>query len=113
MSLFPSAGWNGLVLGLLLFMLMLPFHNFQHHPTRLQYSLQGANLLWICIYFIVENLITVVQDLALGAGETASNALAFALRYLVQYPGIQMKLYNEINAVVGPNRLPTLEDKPT
>ena len=65
----------------------------------------------IYFYYIVENLITVVQDLALVAGETASNVLAFAVRYLVQYPEIHIKLYNEINAVVGPNRLPTLEDK--
>ena len=61
---------------------------------------------------LVENLNAVLQDLALTGSETMSNVFKFTIRYLVQYPEIQIKLYNEINAVVGLNRLPALEDKP-
>ena len=64
------------------------------------------------VFITVENLIAVLQDLAMTGSETQATVFKFAIRYLVQYPEIQMKVYNEIIGVVGPNRLPALEDKP-
>ncbi|KAG8449644.1 hypothetical protein GDO86_016328 [Hymenochirus boettgeri] len=48
----------------------------------------------------------------LGAGQdTNSTALSWIILLLVKYPDIQIKLQEEIDLVVGPNRLPCADDK--
>ncbi|MEE6523894.1 hypothetical protein FKM82_023007 [Ascaphus truei] len=52
-----------------------------------------------------------VTDL-LGAGQdTNSTALSWIILFLIKYPHIQLKLQDEIDLVVGQDRLPTTEDK--
>ncbi|CAI9601556.1 unnamed protein product [Staurois parvus] len=52
-----------------------------------------------------------VTDL-LGAGQdTNSTALAWIILLLIKYPHIQQKLQDEIDRVVGQDRMPTAEDK--
>ncbi|XP_053331192.1 cytochrome P450 1B1-like [Spea bombifrons] len=52
-----------------------------------------------------------VSDL-IGAGQdTNSTALSWIILLLVKYPHIQVKLQEEIDLVVGHDRLPTVEDK--
>ena len=48
-----------------------------------------------------------------GAGlETVSNALCWAMAYMVNNPNIQEDLHRELDSTVGPHRLPTIQDKP-
>ncbi|NP_001191176.1 cytochrome P450 family 1 subfamily C polypeptide 1 [Xenopus tropicalis] len=54
---------------------------------------------------------SIVNDI-LGAGQdTTATALTWILLLLIKYPDIQQKLQEEIDLVVGPNRLPTADDK--
>ena len=47
-----------------------------------------------------------------GAGsDTISNALSWAILYLLHYPDVQMKLYEEVERVSGKSTLPTLGDR--
>ncbi|XP_075297021.1 cytochrome P450 2C5 isoform X2 [Opisthocomus hoazin] len=58
-----------------------------------------------------EDLVMSVFDL-FGAGTvTTSNSLVFFLLILAKYPHIQAKVQEEIDAVVGPGRVPSTEDK--
>ncbi|XP_072028886.1 cytochrome P450 2J4-like [Amphiura filiformis] len=48
-----------------------------------------------------------------GAGtETTSTTLRWALLYMLKYPDVQKRVYEEIDSVVGRDRLPKLSDKP-
>ncbi|OCT68777.1 cytochrome P450 1B1-like [Xenopus laevis] len=54
---------------------------------------------------------SIVNDI-LGAGQdTTATALTWILLLLIKYPDIQQKLRDEIDLVVGPNRLPSADDK--
>uniref|UniRef100_A0A8C5MF92 Cytochrome P450 1B1 n=1 Tax=Leptobrachium leishanense TaxID=445787 RepID=A0A8C5MF92_9ANUR len=54
-----------------------------------------------------------VTDL-LGAGQdTNSSALSWIILLLIKYPNIQVKLQEEIDQIIGEERLPTAEDKVT
>ena len=57
-----------------------------------------------------EQIVPVLADL-FGAGfETSSITLYWGLAYLVKYPDVQRQLHNELDEVVGRQRLPTLQD---
>ncbi|XP_058486184.1 cytochrome P450 1A1 [Solea solea] len=59
-----------------------------------------------------EKIVGIVNDL-FGAGfDTISTALSWSVMYLVAYPEIQERLYQEIQDNVGPDRCPLLSDKP-
>ncbi|XP_063738317.1 LOW QUALITY PROTEIN: cytochrome P450 1A1 [Eleginops maclovinus] len=59
-----------------------------------------------------EKIVGIVNDL-FGAGfDTISTALSWAVMYLVAYPEIQERLYQELKDKVGLNRSPLLSDKP-
>lgn len=52
-----------------------------------------------------------VTDL-IGAGQdTVSTAMQWIILLLVKYPDLQAKLHSVIDKVVGPDRLPTIEDR--
>ncbi|XP_036400372.1 cytochrome P450 1A1 [Megalops cyprinoides] len=58
-----------------------------------------------------EKIVGIVNDL-FGAGfDTISTALSWAVVYLVAYPEIQEKLYQELKDKVGMERTPRLSDK--
>lgn len=57
-----------------------------------------------------EQIVPVLGDL-FGAGfETSSITLYWAIAYLIKYPGIQRQLHEELDRVIGRERLPTLQD---
>ena len=57
-----------------------------------------------------EQIVPVLADL-FGAGfETSSITLYWGLAYLVKYPDVQRQLHDELDEVVGRQRLPTLQD---
>jgi cytochrome P450 len=42
---------------------------------------------------------------------TVSTTLSFAMVFLLNYPEVQTKMQQELDAVVGRDRLPTLDDR--
>ncbi|XP_072039154.1 cytochrome P450 2B11-like [Amphiura filiformis] len=58
-----------------------------------------------------DELVAVVHDLFFGGTETTSTTLRWALLYMLEYPGVQKRVQEEIDSVVGRDRLPKLSDK--
>uniref|UniRef100_A0AC34FN03 Cytochrome P450 n=1 Tax=Panagrolaimus sp. ES5 TaxID=591445 RepID=A0AC34FN03_9BILA len=56
-------------------------------------------------------LYATVLDLWVAGQETTSNTLAWVCAYLIQYPEVQQKLHKELDAVIGSDRMITLDDK--
>ncbi|XP_038621280.1 vitamin D 25-hydroxylase, partial [Tachyglossus aculeatus] len=59
-----------------------------------------------------ENLIFTLGELIIAGTETTTNVLRWAVLLMALYPNIQGQVQKEIDQWVGPNRAPTLEDKP-
>ncbi|XP_069696212.1 methyl farnesoate epoxidase-like [Periplaneta americana] len=62
--------------------------------------------------FTVDSLIVVCLDLFIAGSETTSNTLGFSMLYMVLYPTVQAKVQRELDAVIGRDRRPSLEDRP-
>lgn len=62
--------------------------------------------------FTVESLITLCLDMFIAGSETTSNTLGFSMLYMVLYPTVQAKVQRELDAVIGRDRRPSLEDRP-
>ncbi|XP_036620354.1 vitamin D 25-hydroxylase isoform X1 [Trichosurus vulpecula] len=58
-----------------------------------------------------ENLIFSVGELIIAGTETTTNVLRWAVLFMGLYPNIQGRVHKEIDLIVGPNRMPSLEDK--
>ncbi|BFZ07127.1 hypothetical protein BsWGS_10166 [Bradybaena similaris] len=63
-------------------------------------------------YMDDDNLRKVIIDLFNAGSETTSSAIAWFLVYMLNYPDVQDKLYQEIKDVVGKNRIPNMQDRP-
>ncbi|KAB0792145.1 hypothetical protein PPYR_14104 [Photinus pyralis] len=61
--------------------------------------------------FTDEQLLSLCLDLFMAGSETTSNTLGFAVLYMVKYPGVQKRVQEEMDEVVGRNRWPTMNDK--
>lgn len=60
-----------------------------------------------------EEIVKMIATDVFGAGlETVSNALSWAMAYIVNSPKIQQSLHRELDSAVGRLRLPTIQDKP-
>ena len=60
-----------------------------------------------------EEIVKMISADVFGAGlETVSNALSWAMAYIVNSPKIQQSLHRELDSAVGRLRLPTIQDKP-
>ena len=60
----------------------------------------------------IDNLKVTLFDLFLAGSETTSTTLTWAALYMVRYPHIQEKVQQELDKVVGTNRLPSTSDRP-
>ncbi|XP_009287170.1 PREDICTED: vitamin D 25-hydroxylase [Aptenodytes forsteri] len=58
-----------------------------------------------------ENLIFSVGELIIAGTETTTNVLRWALLFMALYPNIQGQVQKEIDLVIGPNKMPALEEK--
>lgn len=63
-------------------------------------------------YFSEQQLIQVMNDMFSAGLETVANTLDWAILFLVLYPEVQYKIQEEIDQVIGSNRLPELDDLP-
>lgn len=57
-------------------------------------------------------LLGVCLDLFIAGSETTNNAIDFLMLHLIRNPNIQARAREEIDKVVGRNRLPKLSDRP-
>lgn len=62
--------------------------------------------------FSEKQLLAICVDLFMAGSETTSKSIGFGFLYLLLNPDVQKKAQEEIDLVVGRNRLPTLEDRP-
>jgi cytochrome P450 len=50
-------------------------------------------------------------DYLFPASTTVTSTLNFAMAFLINYPDVQTKMQEELDVVVGRDRLPTLDDR--
>lgn len=62
-------------------------------------------------YFSKENLDSLVQDLFVAGTETVSNTLNWAIFYIVAHPQVQQKIHEEIDQIIGKDRVPCENDR--
>jgi len=53
----------------------------------------------------------VCLDLFTAGSETTANTLDYAILYMVLNPEVQKKVQAEIDQVIGPNRMPNINDR--
>lgn len=61
--------------------------------------------------FSESQLLAICMDMFMAGSETTSKSLGFGFMYLLRHPEVQRKAQEEIDAVVGRDRLPTLDDR--
>ena len=59
-----------------------------------------------------DQLLITIWDVIFAFGDTTAQTNELFFYYMVNHPDVQKKVHEELDRVVGPNRLPTLEDKP-
>ena len=66
-----------------------------------------------CIMIIPEEqLLFLGWDLLVSTATTLTATLTMYVMYMMHHPEVQRTIQNEIDTVVGRNRLPTLNDRP-
>ncbi|XP_005089995.2 cytochrome P450 2U1-like [Aplysia californica] len=58
-----------------------------------------------------ENLVKTLLDMFMIGFDTVNTTIAWCLLYILHHPDVQEKIFREIEAEVGPHRLPSLHDK--
>ncbi|XP_073481313.1 cytochrome P450 2G1-like [Aquarana catesbeiana] len=61
--------------------------------------------------FCQENLLASVFEMFVGGTDTTGNNLQFNLLVMIKYPDIQERIQEEIDAVIGTDRLPSMTDR--
>ncbi|XP_051534498.1 cytochrome P450 2G1-like [Myxocyprinus asiaticus] len=61
--------------------------------------------------FHKENMTGTVLNLFAAGTETTSTTIRYALMLLIKHPHIQEQIQKEIDRVIGPNRIPTMDDR--
>nr|CAD7588588.1 unnamed protein product [Timema genevievae] len=62
--------------------------------------------------FSESQLLAICMDMFMAGSETTSKSLGFGFLYLLLFPEVQKRAQAEIDAVVGRDRLPSLNDRP-
>uniref|UniRef100_A0A1B6CZU1 Cytochrome P450 n=1 Tax=Clastoptera arizonana TaxID=38151 RepID=A0A1B6CZU1_9HEMI len=62
--------------------------------------------------FTEKQLLVLLMDMIMAGSDSTTNALTFAIIYMINYPYIQRHIQAEMDAVVGRDRCPTLQDRP-
>lgn len=62
--------------------------------------------------FVEKQLISLCMDLFMAGSHTSSKSLSFAFLYFVRQPDVVMKAQQEMDRVIGRERLPMLADRP-
>lgn len=58
-----------------------------------------------------QHLTKIMYDLFAAGTETTSTTIYWCILYMLNYPDVQEKVYQEIKQKVGTNRVPTIQDK--
>ncbi|KAI8747687.1 cytochrome P450 2J1 [Biomphalaria glabrata] len=58
------------------------------------------------------NLLKSVFDLINGGTETTTTTICWFVLYMMNYPQVQKKIYDEINTQIGSGRVPSIQDRP-
>ncbi|KAM4019979.1 cytochrome P450 2G1-like [Anomaloglossus baeobatrachus] len=61
--------------------------------------------------FHLRNLLIITRNLFIAGVETMNTTMRFGLLILLKYPEVQAKLHDEIDRVLGRNRLPNFDDR--
>ncbi|XP_072021521.1 cytochrome P450 2U1-like [Amphiura filiformis] len=59
-----------------------------------------------------DNLISTIRDIYMAGTETTATTLRWLMLYMMEYPQVQSRIQEELDAVVGRNRMPRMSDKP-
>ncbi|XP_078517268.1 cytochrome P450 2G1-like isoform X2 [Lissotriton helveticus] len=62
-------------------------------------------------WFSNENLVASTFNMFTAGTETTTGSIQYSLLVMVKYPNIQSKVQQEIDDVVGPGRLPSIDDR--
>ena len=62
-------------------------------------------------FFTDEHVILTMSETFIAGLETTSSSICWALLHLIHNPKLQEMLHQELDEVIGPNRLPELKDK--
>ncbi|XP_069500381.1 cytochrome P450 2C20-like isoform X2 [Ambystoma mexicanum] len=62
-------------------------------------------------WFTDENLVASTFDMFIAGTETTTGSIQFSLLVMAKYPDVQEKVQQEIDHVVGPKRMPGIEDR--
>nr|CAD7398393.1 unnamed protein product [Timema poppensis] len=64
------------------------------------------------VTLLKSQLLAICMDMFMAGSETTSKSLGFGFLYLLLFPEVQKRAQEEIDAVVGRDRLPSLNDRP-
>ncbi|XP_037372511.1 cytochrome P450 2G1 [Talpa occidentalis] len=61
--------------------------------------------------FNLRNLVLTTLNLFFAGTETVSSTLRYGMLLLMKYPEVEAKIHEEINQVIGPHRIPSVDDR--